>query len=82
MLTQINNLVLGGDMTQKNANQILNPLNSAQGNFDDGDNTGACNNMSQFDNKVNKAIDQDKIPIGAGVDLLNRSSAVQVANCI
>jgi len=69
-------------MTQKNANQILNPLNSAQGNFDDGNNTGACNNMSQFDNKLNKAIDQDKIPIGEGVDLLNQSAVIQAANCV
>jgi len=33
-------LVLDELMTQKNANQLLNPLNSAQGNFEDGDNTG------------------------------------------
>ncbi len=84
MINQIQGLVDADPslMTQKNANQLLNPLNSAEGNFADGDFTGACNNMSQFDNKVNKAIDQDKIPIGEGVDLLNQSATIQLANCV
>jgi len=77
----INTLVADDLMKQKDANQILKPLDQAQNKFDDGDTAGACTSMGQFDDKLNRAIDKDNIPIAAGVGLLNDSSAVQAANC-
>ncbi len=68
-------------LATKDENQLLTSLNNAQAAADDGDLPTACSKIEQFDDRVNRLINREKIDLtDAGLMLLD-SNAIQVEHC-
>ena len=68
-------------LSSKDASQITKSLNNAQDAADAADLNTACNSMEQFDNRVQRLLDREKIDVAGGELLLSDSNVVQVEFC-
>jgi len=68
-------------LATKDETQLLTSLNNAQEAADDGNLPTACSKIEQFDDRVNRLINRDKIDTDDSDLMLPASNAIQVEHC-
>jgi len=60
---------------------LITSLNNSQVAADNGDLPTACNKIGQFDDRVNRLINKEKIDLDDANQMLQGSNAIQVEHC-